>query len=64
MMAAAVKLSPDGESLETGTPVALFPVRIPCGPTPGTNNGKLVVPASHNAVLADFRIADPTPLSR
>ena len=32
MMAAPVKLSPDGQSLETGTPVALFPVRIAVGP--------------------------------
>ena len=35
MMAAPVKLSPDGQSLETGTPVALFPVRIAGGPVPG-----------------------------
>ncbi|PYS09605.1 MAG: hypothetical protein DMG17_26625 [Acidobacteria bacterium] len=33
MMAAPVKLSPDGQSLETGTPVALFPVRMAGGPT-------------------------------
>ena len=32
-MAAPVKLSPDGQSLETGTPVALFPVRMAGGPT-------------------------------
>src|SRR2546426_6147399 len=35
MMAAPVKLSPDGQSLETGTPAALFPVRIAGGPIPG-----------------------------
>ncbi|PYS08147.1 MAG: hypothetical protein DMG17_29475, partial [Acidobacteria bacterium] len=34
MMAAPVKLSPDGQSLETGTPAALFPVRIAGGPLP------------------------------
>ena len=32
MMAAPVKLSADGQSLETGTPEALFPVRIAGGP--------------------------------
>ena len=32
MMAAPVKSSPDGQLLETGTPAALFPVRIAGGP--------------------------------
>src|SRR5262249_17532726 len=32
MMATPVKLSPDGQSLEPGTSVALFPVRIAGGP--------------------------------
>src|SRR5262245_27950437 len=32
MMAVPVKLSPDGQSLETGTPDVLFPVRIAGGP--------------------------------
>jgi Tol biopolymer transport system component len=36
MMAAPVKLSPNGQSLETGTPVVLFPVRIVGGPLPDT----------------------------
>src|SRR5262249_27355632 len=35
MMAASVKLSRDGQSLETGTPAMLFPVRIAGGPLPG-----------------------------
>jgi serine/threonine protein kinase len=35
MLAASVKLSPDGRSLETGIPVPLFPVRIAGGPVPG-----------------------------
>jgi hypothetical protein len=30
-----VKLSPDGLSLETGSPAALFPVRMAGGPVPG-----------------------------
>jgi eukaryotic-like serine/threonine-protein kinase len=34
MMAAPMKLSPDGQSLEAGTPAALFPVRIAGGPLP------------------------------
>ena len=37
MMAAPVKLSSNGQSLETGTPVALFPVRIAGGPLSGAN---------------------------
>ena len=32
MMATPVKVSPDGQSLENGTPAILFPVRIPVGP--------------------------------
>ena len=35
MMAASVKLSPDGRSVEIGTPALLFPVRIAGGPWPG-----------------------------
>jgi len=35
MMSAPVKLSPDGQSLETGTPAVLFPVRIAGGPLSG-----------------------------
>ncbi len=41
MMAAPVKLSPDGQSLETGTLVALFPVRIADDPLPGPNKQQL-----------------------
>src|SRR5262245_34332807 len=37
-MAASVKLSADGHSLETGTPAALFPVRIAGGSVSVTNN--------------------------
>ena len=38
MMAVPVKLSPDGQSVETGTPAALFPVRIAGGPVLGNAN--------------------------
>ena len=34
MMAVPVKLAPDGQSLERGTPAVLFPVRIAGGPLP------------------------------
>ena len=37
MMAAPVKLSPDGQSLETGTPAVLFRLRIAGGPLPSAN---------------------------
>ena len=35
MMATPLTLLPDGQSLETGTPAVLFPVRIAGGPLPG-----------------------------
>ena len=38
IMAAPVKLSPDAQSLEAGTPAALFPVRIAGGPVLGNAN--------------------------
>lgn len=38
MMAAVMKLSPDGRSLETGTPEVLFPLRIAGGPVPAINS--------------------------
>jgi Tol biopolymer transport system component len=38
MMAAPVKLTADGQSLETGTPAALFPVRVADGPVSVANN--------------------------
>src|SRR5438132_3084181 len=37
MMSAPVKLSPDGQSLETGTPAVLFPLRIAGGTQPSAN---------------------------
>jgi Tol biopolymer transport system component len=43
MMAAPVKLSPDGQSLETGVPAVLFPVRIAGGPLPGGNKQQYAV---------------------
>src|SRR5437660_10115729 len=43
MMAAPLKLSPDRQSLETGTPAALVPVRIALCPLPGTNEQQYAV---------------------
>ena len=43
MMAAPVKLWLDGQSLKTGTPAALFSVRIAGGPLPGINRQQYAV---------------------
>ena len=43
MMAAPVKLWLDGQLLETGTPAALFSVRIAGGPLPGINRQQYAV---------------------
>jgi Tol biopolymer transport system component len=54
MIAAAVKLSPDGRSLETGTPAALFPVRIAGGPLPGNNTQQYAVSADGQRFLVNL----------
>ena len=66
MMAAPVKLSPDGQSLQTGTPAALFPVRIAGGPVPGVNKQQYAV-SSHSQrflvnLAADEGAASPITL--
>jgi hypothetical protein len=43
MMSAFVTLSPDGQSLETATPLALFPVRSAGGPVPGVSKQQYAV---------------------
>jgi hypothetical protein len=43
MMSAPVKLSPEGQSLETATSLALFSVRIAGGPLPGVNKQQYAV---------------------
>src|SRR5207244_10575933 len=51
MMVAPVKLSPDGQSLETGTPAALFPVRFALGPLPGASKQQYAVSPDRPRVL-------------
>jgi eukaryotic-like serine/threonine-protein kinase len=54
MMAAPVKLSPDGQSLETGTPAALFPVLIAGGPVPGVNKQQYAVSSESQRFLVNL----------
>ena len=54
MMAAPVKLSPDGHSPETGTPAALFPVRIAGGPLPGANKQQYAVSSDGQRFLVNL----------
>jgi hypothetical protein len=54
MMAAPVKLSPDGRSLETGTPAALFPVRTAGGPLPGNNKQQYAVSSDGQRFLVNL----------
>jgi Tol biopolymer transport system component len=56
MMAAPVKVSPDGQSLETATPVALFPVRIAGGPLPGTNKQQYAVSSDGQRFLVNLAV--------
>ena len=56
MMAAPVKLSPDGQSLETGTPAALFPVRIALGPLPGPNKQQYAVSSDGQRFLVNLAV--------
>jgi len=60
MMAAPVKLSPDGQSLETGTPAALFPVRIAGGPIPGVSKQQYAVSSDGQRFLVNLA-ADSAP---
>jgi len=56
MMAALVKLSTDGQSLETGTPAALFPVRIAGGPLPGVNKQQYAVSSDGQRFLVNLAV--------
>ena len=60
MMAAPVKLSPDGQSLETGTPAALFPVRIAGGPMPGNNKQQYAVSPDGQRFLVNLDAGEST----
>jgi Tol biopolymer transport system component len=54
MMVATVNLSPDGQSLETGTPAVLFPVRIAGGPVPGFNKQQYAVSSDGQRFLVNL----------
>jgi dipeptidyl aminopeptidase/acylaminoacyl peptidase len=54
MMAAPVKLSPEGQSLQTGTPAALFPVRIAGGPVPGVRKQQYAVSSDSQRFLVNL----------
>ena len=61
MMAAPVKSSPDGRSLETGTPAALFPVRIAGGPVPGSNKQQYAVSSNRQRFLVNLAADEDAP---
>ena len=54
MMAAPVRLTADGQSVETGTPAALFPVRIALGPLPGPNKQQYAVSSDGQRFLVNL----------
>lgn len=61
MMAAPVKLSADGRSLETGTPTVLFPVRIAGGPLPtGINKQQYAVSGDGQRFLVNLDTGEGT----
>ena len=60
MMAVPVKVSPDGQSLETGTPAALFPVRIAGGPVPGINKQQYAVSSDGQRFLVNLTADEGT----
>ena len=59
MMTAPVKLSSDGQSLETGTPAALFPVRIAGGPMP-VNKQQYAVSSDGQRFLVNLEVGEGT----
>ena len=60
MMAAPVKLSPDGQSLETGTPAALFPLHIAGGPLPSFNKQQYAVSSDGQRFLVNLAADEGT----
>ena len=58
MMSAPVKLSPDGQSLETGTPAVLFPVRIAGGPLSGIFRQQYAVSSDGQRFLVNLAAAE------
>jgi hypothetical protein len=60
MMAASVKLSPDGRSLETGAPAVLFPVRIAGGPQTGVDKQRYAVSSDGERFLVNLTVDEGT----
>jgi serine/threonine protein kinase len=60
MMAASVKLSPDGQSLEARTPVALFPVSIAAGPLFGLDKQQYAVTSDGQRFLVNLAADEGT----
>ena len=58
MMAVSVKSSPDGQSLESGAPVELFPVRIAGGPLPGPNRQQYAVSSDGQRFLINMPVGE------
>jgi len=61
MMAAPVKLSSDSQSLEPGTPAALFPVRIAGGPLPGIAKQQYAVSSDGQRFLVNLAVDEGAP---
>ena len=51
-----MKLSPEGQSLEAGTPAALFPVSIAGGPASGFNKQQYAVSSDGQRFLVNLAI--------
>ena len=60
MMAALVKLSLDGQSVEAGSAVALFPIRIAGGPLPGVNKQQYAVSSDGQRFLVNLAADEGT----
>ena len=56
MMAAAVKLLPDGQSLEAGTPAALFSVHLAGGPVSSFNKQQYAVSPDGQRFLVNLAV--------
>ena len=61
LMAAPVKLSPDGQSLDAGTPATLFSARIAGGPVPGVAKQQYAVSSDGQRFLVNLAVDDDTP---
>ena len=56
MMAVPVKLTADGQSIETGTGATLFPVRIPGGPVSAFNKQQYAVSSDGQRFLVNLTV--------